>query len=245
MPSFYFFAAFAGSSAGGSYLDAQRYGTGVNVPQNTSANPMLSHFDPLSSSSGGSYQSMLSPSQQRQPSYGASGVGAGTHGVGPMGMGMGVGVNATQGSSFQLNLEQPAMDPGTLIWHPRAPSDPTSQAVTGFAGKANQTTIHVPVRAQMFQHYTPRDHPKSVIAQHRAELEQWDQYGWRQCLNSLENLRIAWETVHTDISRVTDAGYPAHENAIVLKVRYFVVSCGWLVVGLVISWVYSVFELVY
>jgi hypothetical protein len=197
-------------------MDAQRYGMSGNTPQNTSTNPALNHFDPLSSSSGGSYQSMMSPGgQQRQSAFGA---GAGAHGVGPMGMGMGVGVSTNPGNSFQLKLDQPAIDPGPLVWHPRNPADPNSQAITGFANQPNQTTIHVPVRSHMFSQYSAKDHPKTVIAQHRAELEQWDQYGWRQSLNSLENLRIAWEAVLTDVGRVSDAGYPAVENAIVLKV---------------------------
>lgn len=208
---FHFFPAssYGGSSAGGGYMDTQRYSTGVNTnqPQNTAANPLLSHFDPLSSSSGGSYQSMISPRQQS--GYGSGGSGAIRGGAGS---GFNQAQGQGQGSNYQLTLGQPEIDAGQLIWHPRSATEPNTQAVTGFNG---QTTIHVPIRGHS---YTARDHPRTVIAQHRSELEQWDQYGWRQSLNSLESLRIAWETMQTDITRISDMGYPPHENAIVLKV---------------------------
>ncbi|CCA70398.1 hypothetical protein PIIN_04337 [Serendipita indica DSM 11827] len=118
-------------------------------------------------------------------------------------------------SSFNLQLSGGGneMDPGSLIYHPRNPAQPNNQMVTGFNG---QTTLHIPIRPHS---YGPMDHPRHVIAMHRVELEQWDQYGWRQCLNALENLRVAWETFRDDVARVTDIGCPPHENAITLKMK--------------------------
>ena len=123
--------------------------------------------------------------------------------------------NSQMQSSFNLQLSGGGseLDPGPLTYHPRNPAQPMNQMVTGFNG---QTTLHIPVRPHS---YGPMDHPRHVIAMHRVELEQWDQYGWRQCLNALENLRVAWETFRDDIARVTDIGCPPHENAITLKVR--------------------------
>jgi hypothetical protein len=103
-------------------------------------------------------------------------------------------------------------DPGPVTWYPRSPANPGIQVVSAFGG---QTTLHVPIRPH---NYTANDHPRHIISMHRTELEQWDQYGWRQALNALENLRIAWESMRDDIARVTDIGIPPHENAITLKV---------------------------
>ncbi|KIM29956.1 hypothetical protein M408DRAFT_328402 [Serendipita vermifera MAFF 305830] len=113
---------------------------------------------------------------------------------------------------FQLSAQN-EMDPGPITWYPRSPANPGVQIVSAFGG---QTTLHIPIRPHS---YTPNDHPRHVISIHRSELEQWDQYGWRQSLNALENLRIAWERMKDDIARVTDIGCPPHENAITTKMK--------------------------
>jgi len=131
----------------------------------------------------------------------------GAYGQQPQGYGGGLN-NSNVPSSNPSEI-----DPGPITWYPRSSSNPNIQVVSAFGG---QTTLHIPIRPH---NYTPNDHPRHIISMHRAELEQWDQYGWRQSLNALENLRIAWEAMRDDIARVTDIGCPPHENAITLKVR--------------------------
>lgn len=116
-------------------------------------------------------------------------------------------------SSSRLDL-QDELDPGEIIWHPR--SSPSIQMVTGFNG---QTTIQVPIRPHNYQ---PTDHPRHVTSQHRAELEQWDQYGWRQSLNAFESLRLAWESLRDDITRAGDIPTGPMERAVLAKVRFVV-----------------------
>lgn len=107
--------------------------------------------------------------------------------------------------------QQSELDPGPLVWHPRNPGAGV-QVVTGFNG---QTTVHAQIRSH---HYSPSDHPRNVIAAHRVELEQWDQYGWRQSLNSLESLRIAWEHLRDDVFRHIDIAPGLPEKAVYRKV---------------------------
>jgi hypothetical protein len=115
-------------------------------------------------------------------------------------------------TSFGQFQSQPELDPGPLIWHPRNLGTGV-QVVTGFNG---QTTVHAHIRPHQF---TANDHPRNVISAHRVELEQWDQYGWRQSLNSLESLRIAWEHLRDDVSRLSDIGAAPQEKAMYRKVR--------------------------
>jgi len=115
-------------------------------------------------------------------------------------------------TSFGQFQSQPELDPGQLVWHPRNPGAGV-QAITGFNG---QTTVHVQLRPHQF---SPNDHPRNVITMHRVELEQWDQYGWRQALNSLESLRITWEHLRDDVSRVIDMASPPQEKAVYRKMR--------------------------
>jgi hypothetical protein len=115
-------------------------------------------------------------------------------------------------TSFGQFQSQTEPDPGPLIWHPRNLGAGV-QVVTGFNG---QTTVHAQIRPHQF---TANDHPRNVIATHRVELEQWDQYGWRQSLNSLESLRIAWEHLRDDVSRLIDIGASPQEKAMYRKVR--------------------------
>ena len=199
-------------SVGSPYSNFNTGATGYGVPtspsytpHNFSANPQLSQFDPLSSASGGGYNNPRQPQQlhprQQQPGYDGSGGGGG-------------GSNTNQSTGlFQLS-GQDEMDPGPITWYPRSPANPRVQVVSAFGG---QTTLHIPIRPHA---YTSNDHPRHIISMHRAELEQWDQYGWRQALNALENLRIAWEGIRDDIARVTDIGCPPHENAITTKVCF-------------------------
>jgi len=43
-------------------------------------------------------------------------------------------------------------------------------------------------------------HPKDFIRTHKAELEKWDNYAWRQLLNSFEAMKRAWEGRKTELT---------------------------------------------
>ncbi|PVF97143.1 hypothetical protein CPB86DRAFT_786128 [Serendipita vermifera] len=218
--------SFAGGVAsGGSYTSSplaspgpnvagfQQYGAAPASPLGYGARP--GGLGGLSASS--SYLQPMGAHQQQQPQPQNINVNPGLSQFDPLSPGnIRQQQQQTQGG-FQLSLQQGSttsdMDPGPLVYHPRSAAQPDVQLVTGFNG---QTTLHIPIRPHT---YTQNDHPRTVIATHRNELEQWDLYGWRQCLNSLENLRIAWERMRDDVARVTDIGCPPHENAITLKMK--------------------------
>ena len=40
--------------------------------------------------------------------------------------------------------------------------------------------------------YNGHLHPREYIRTHKAELESWDSYAWKQCLNSFDILKDAW-----------------------------------------------------
>jgi hypothetical protein len=195
-----------GVASGGSYTTAL-----ANAPTNT-AGTQYSHFNAGSGGYGGQATSYgdanrnvpqnFAPNPQLSQFDPLSSGPNGSYGEQQQGYG---------GNSSNTNGSA-SIDPGPITWYPRSPSNPGVQVVTAFGG---QTTLHIPIRPH---NYTVNDHPRHIISMHRTELEQWDQYGWRQALNALENLRIAWEATRDDIARVTDIGCPPHENAITLKV---------------------------
>ncbi|TBU33295.1 hypothetical protein BD311DRAFT_774417 [Dichomitus squalens] len=39
-----------------------------------------------------------------------------------------------------------------------------------------------------------RQHPREYVQQHKAELETWDSYSWKQAQNTFDELKQAWET---------------------------------------------------
>jgi hypothetical protein len=42
-------------------------------------------------------------------------------------------------------------------------------------------------------------HPREYLRQHKAEIESWDAYAWKQLLNTFEPLKDAWETRKKEI----------------------------------------------
>jgi len=42
-------------------------------------------------------------------------------------------------------------------------------------------------------------HPRDYIRIHKAELETWDTYAWKQLFNTFESLKVSWEKRKTDI----------------------------------------------
>jgi hypothetical protein len=189
----------------------QQYGAAPASPLSYGARPGLG-----GGLSSGQYLTPMGVHQQQQQQPQNIGPNPALSQFDPLSPGNTINRQPQSQGGFQLSLQQGSqtseMDPGPLVYHPR--TQPDVQLVTGFNG---QTTLHIPIRPHT---YTQSEHPRYIIAAHRNELEQWDLYGWRQCLNSLENLRIAWERLRDDVARVTDIGCPPHENAITLKVRH-------------------------
>lgn len=103
------------------------------------------------------------------------------------------------------------MSPGGLY---RGPGPkPNTISLTGFSGSP---TVVVRMRPHA---YGPADHPRQIVQMHRAEMEQWDAYGWRQTLNSLESLRFTWECWRDDLGRaMSDARAGSKEEAVMKMV---------------------------
>jgi hypothetical protein len=101
------------------------------------------------------------------------------------------------------------MDPGGVY---RAPGPkPNTISITGFNGGP---TVVVRMRPHS---YGPADHPRQIVQMHRAEMEQWDAYGWRQTLNSLESLRFTWECWRDDTGRAMSDVRAGSPEEVVMK----------------------------
>ncbi|KAI8980198.1 hypothetical protein BD414DRAFT_493924 [Trametes punicea] len=64
--------------------------------------------------------------------------------------------------------------------------DPYAQNQNGQAG--GSTPLGAPSGGQY-----RRQHPREFVQSHKAELEVWDSYTWKQAQNSFEELKSAWE----------------------------------------------------
>jgi hypothetical protein len=180
-----------GGDVGGGYGPNSMGGGFPRGGSVTSPHPLLTQFDPLSTapsntpstpfSSNGSISGAYPP---RQGYYGSQ---VQQHPIGQA-------QPAVYGSSTPISSNLPVgMDPGQLY---RAPGpQPNTVSLTAFGG-----TITVVVRLRPHT-YGPADHPLQIVQMHRAEMEQWDAYGWRQTLNSLESLRFTWENWRDDLGR--------------------------------------------
>ncbi|KAI0833501.1 hypothetical protein BC628DRAFT_1344023 [Trametes gibbosa] len=49
------------------------------------------------------------------------------------------------------------------------------------------------------QYGSQRQHPREFVQSHKAELEAWDSYTWKQAQNSFEELKAAWEARKVEI----------------------------------------------
>ncbi|KAH9849707.1 hypothetical protein C2E23DRAFT_838126, partial [Lenzites betulinus] len=49
------------------------------------------------------------------------------------------------------------------------------------------------------QYGVQRQHPREFVQSHKAELEAWDPYTWKQAQNSFEDLKGAWEARKTEV----------------------------------------------
>ncbi|KAI0367779.1 hypothetical protein BV20DRAFT_970104 [Pilatotrama ljubarskyi] len=49
------------------------------------------------------------------------------------------------------------------------------------------------------QYAGKRQHPREFVQTHKAELEAWDSYTWKQAQNSFEDLKSAWEARKTEL----------------------------------------------
>jgi hypothetical protein len=101
------------------------------------------------------------------------------------------------------------VDPGHFY---RAPGpQPNTISLTGFGGAL---TVVVRIRPHT---YGPADHPRQIVQMHRAEMEQWDAYGWRQTLNSLESLRFTWESWRDDLGRAMSDVRVGSKEEVIMK----------------------------
>jgi hypothetical protein len=185
-------------------------GIGGGLPRTsgsaTSPHPLLAQFDPLSTAASNTPSTSFSSNGSTTGAYPPN---QGYHGQGqqnPVRQSQMIGYEPSTPRSSDLAA---GMDSGQLY---RAPGpQPGTMSVTGFGG-----TFSVVVRVRPHG-YGTADHPRQIVQMHRAELEQWDAYGWRQTLNSLESLRFTWENWRDDLGRGTSDVRAGSKEEAVMK----------------------------
>lgn len=65
--------------------------------------------------------------------------------------------------------------------------------------------------------YKPEDHPRQVVQRHKAGLESWDEYSWRQVGNAYGDLRKSWEGRKAKLMRALDGGLNPQDGEICRK----------------------------
>ena len=181
-----------GGDASGGYNGHSGMPGGLSISGNTtSPHALLPQFDPLSTTASNTpstpFSSNGSITGAYPPNQGYYGGQAQKNPVGQSPL-PGYGTSAPISSNHA-----PGMDPGHIY---RAPGpQPNTISLTGFGG------THAIIARVRPHNYGHADHPRQIVQMHRAEMEQWDAYGWRQTLNSLESLRFTWESWRDDLGR--------------------------------------------
>ncbi|TDL25873.1 hypothetical protein BD410DRAFT_610900 [Rickenella mellea] len=134
--------------------------------------------------SNGMGMGMQSPygQQQQQPGYG---MGGGYGGLQAMQTGYfgGPGGQGGMGQQQQMGQYLSEFDPyGGQQNHP-TPTGSTTASTTSTTSSSFSSTGLGP-------NGTP--HPREYIRTHKLELEKWDTYAWKQCLNAFDELEKAW-----------------------------------------------------
>ena len=199
-----------GDASGGYYTNSGLGGGGL--PSSANASPPHGHlaqFDPLSTVASNTPSSPFSSNGSINGAYPPN---QGYYGGQVQHSPIGQSRLSVYGSSAPIPPNAAGgMDPERLY---RAPGPkPNTISLTGFNGSP---TIVIRIRPHT---YGSADHPRQIVQMHRAEMEQWDAYGWRQTLNSLESLRFTWEGWRDDLGRaMNDVRAGSKEEAVMKMV---------------------------
>lgn len=203
-PSYY---GVAGDGSDGYNINSSMGGGLPRGGNTASSHGLLAQFDPLSTAATNTPSTPFSSNGSISGAYPANqGYNGGQMQQSPVGQPpLTVYGNPSPISS---NLAV-GMDPRHLY---RAPGpQPNTISLTGFGG-----TLTVVVRMRPHT-YGSADHPRQIVQMHRAEMEQWDAYGWRQTLNSLESLRFTWESWRDDLGRTMSGVRAGSKEEVIIK----------------------------
>jgi len=106
------------------------------------------------------------------------------------------GQNPTSPQSGFLAQQQTQTSPGYL-----AQFDPYAPVGQGWEGQAqvqSPTQVQSPGSSSATSP-TGDPHPRNYIRTHKAEIESWDTYAWKQLLNTFDALKGAWEKRKKDV----------------------------------------------
>ena len=184
-------------------------GMGSGLPRSgntTSPHAFIAQFDPLTTAASNTPSTPFSSNGSINGAYPPNqGYYGGQVQQSPVGQSA-YGSSAPIPSNYAIGL-----DPGHV--HRARGPQPNTSSLTGFGG-----TLTVVVRIRPHG-YGSADHPRQIVAMHRAEMEQWDAYGWRQTLNALESLRFTWEGWRDDLGRgMSDIRAGSKEEAVMKAV---------------------------
>lgn len=198
-----------GDVSGGYNIHSSMAGGLPSSADATQSHGLLAQFDPLSTMASNTPSSPFSSNGSIAGAYPPN---QGYYGGQVQQSPIGQSRLTVYGSSTPISPNAAAgMDPGRLY---RGPGPkPNTISLTGFGGSP---TIVVRIRPHT---YGPTDHPRQIVQMNRVEMEQWDAYGWRQTLNSLESLRFTWECWRDDLGRASsDARAGSKEEAVMQMV---------------------------
>ena len=198
-----------GRDVGGGYNSNSGMGSGLPSSGNAnSPHQFLAQFDPLSTAASNSPSSPFSSNGSITGAYPPN---QGYYGGQVQHSPIGRSRLTVCGPSTPI----PSTLAGGMDQAPvyRAPGPkPNTISLMGFNGTF---TIVVRIRPHT---YGPADHPRQIVQMHRTEMEQWDAYGWRQTLNSLESLRFTWEGWRDDLGRAMGDILAGSKEEAVMKV---------------------------
>ena len=183
-----------GADANGGYNANPGLGSGLPTGRSgnaTSPHAFIAQFDPLSAATSKTPSTPFSSNGSISSAYPSN---QGYYGGQVQQSPVGQSHLPVYGSSAPLPSHlATGLDPGP-VYRASGPQ-PNTVSLTGFGGTF---TVVVRIRSH---NYGPADHPRQIVPMHRAEMEQWDAYGWRQTLNALESLRFTWECWRDDLGR--------------------------------------------
>jgi len=118
-------------------------------------------------------------------------------------------------NGLQPAYGQQLVQPAPPAYQDVAQFDPYSSIAQGWGDTTNQSQTSPSSNAS--KTYNGHTHPREYIRTHKAELEVWDNYAWKQALNAFDVLKDAWAARKKEVeSRITqvqrDYGYTGQQE---------------------------------
>jgi hypothetical protein len=100
---------------------------------------------------------------------------------------------------MQSSYGLPQMQPQPTGYQDVAQFDPYGPITQGWGEGQAQTQPSPASPSNSSTSYNGHLHPREFIRKHKAELEIWDPYSWKQALNTFDALKDAWATRKKDV----------------------------------------------